>query len=431
MYPISQSTLSFNERSYLAREVFKPAIQGGSLSQHLDTDGLESWLRQRARLATPRLWASVHDRIVGRDRSGGHRFPAAFREVFIADCYDVYESVVVDSEAPLVHGPCGRRRRKPTLAAGLLRITDLDGSIQYFLRPRRPLDGVSVEGGSVRIDGEEFPLLDAGDPKWLEALGPPLTDFTPRSFVAEGLDGVVSLEIPDRPLWILAPDPVAPGDEMLVSDRRPDPDETFVLLVREDTEESRSVHSSLARCKELGLLDWSSRKSVAEGWGEYRRCRVLLSPWQAVAPVGVDPEVFARLAPQVSDRIRLEGGLRDPCRRGAFMQSALPKVSVITESEPVILRVCELSAPVDVLHEAPLQRCAPAQLPGNLRAGQYLLAAYAMDGKQEREIDSRRLLVTAWHDLSFSREARTPPATVQESALLTLCATEHASEAGA
>ncbi|MFG0243609.1 MAG: hypothetical protein ACF8R9_12555 [Phycisphaerales bacterium JB054] len=409
MYPLSQSTLSLNERSYLARDVFAPAMRSGSLSQYLDPVDLQLWLRRRARAGTPRLWASVHDRIVGRDRAGGHRFPAAFREAFLADCYDVYESVVVNPDDPSPATHRARRRARPVLVAGLLRITHLDGSLHYLLRPRRPLSGVDISAGVVRIDGYEYPLSEGGDPRWLDPVGPPLRDFSPRAFVVEGVDGVVSLDLPERPFWTLAPDPVVPSDELLISDRRPDPDEYFILLVPEASAESRLVHTSLARFKELGLLDWSSRVEVGERWVEYRRCRVLLSPWQAVAPVGTDPDVYARLAPEASDRIRLEGGLRDPRRRGAFMESALPSVAVVTESEPVIVRICELASPDTVLHETPVKRGVPGELPVDLPAGEYVLFAYAVDGREERELDSRRLLVTSWRKLSFDRENESRP----------------------
>lgn len=404
MYPISQSTLSLNERAYLARDVFAPAMRAGSLSQHVDPDGLESWLRRRARSVTPRLWASVHDRVVGRDRAGGHRFPAAFREAFLADCYDVYEAVAVDPEDPAAGAGRGTKRSAPMLIAGLLRFTELDGSVRYFIRPRRPRVGVNVGGGVVRVDGHECPLQERDDPKWLEPLGQGLADFRPRRFPVEGVDGIVGLELPERPFWTMAPDAMAASDEILISDRRPDPDEYFVILVAEESEAARSVHTSLARCKELGLLDWSSKVDIAEGWQEYRRCRVLLSPWQAVAPVGIDADVFARLAPEASDRIRLEDGLRDPGRRGAFMESALPRVSVVTEAEPVVVRVCELAAPDDALHELTVKRGVPGELPADLSSGQYVLFAYAVDGREERELDSRRLLVTSWRELSFDRE---------------------------
>jgi len=346
----------------------------------------------------------VHDRVVGRDRSGGHRFPAAFREAFLTDCFGVYESVAVDPEGPAPNVRRSEHRTKPTLIAGLVRVTELDGSVRYFMRPRRPRININAGGGVVRVDGHESSLRVGDDPKWLEPIEPALKDFRPRGFLVEGVEGIVSLELPERPFWLMAPDVNASSDEILISDRRPDPDEYFVMLVAEESEAARSVHTSLARCKELGLLDWSSRMNIAEGWLEYRRCRVLLSPWQTVAPVGVDPDLFARLAPQASDRIRLEGGLRDPCRRGAFMESALPSVSVVTEAEPVLLRVCEFGAADQALHELAVKRGVPGELPGDIPAGQYMLSAYAVDGCEEREIDSRRLLVTSWTELLFSRE---------------------------
>lgn len=404
MYAISQSTLSLNERSYLASQVFSPAMLEGRLSIHLDQLDLESWLRQRARVGSPRLWSSIHDRIVGRDHAGGHRIPSVFREAFFSDCYEIYESVSLDPGDPSHAGAHKERRRKPVLECGLLRVAELDGSIRYLIRPRRPRLNFEAGAGHVQIAGSEWPLRDGEDPKWLEPVGSPITDFAPCKHAAQGVPGIDYLELPGRQIWVLAPDPTALSDEVLVSGRRPDPDEYFVLLINDGIPESDTIHRSLEHCKKIGLLDWSSKVAIAEGWLEYRRCRVLLSPWQAVAPVGISPEIYARLAPQTSDRIRLEGGLRDPNRRGAFMETALPGLTVVTESDPVVVRICRLATPDDVLHEIAIKRGKIVRVPNDLPAGEYVMVALAMDGREERELDSRRFLVSDWAQLSFDRD---------------------------
>jgi hypothetical protein len=406
MYAICQSTLSLNERSYLGSHVFASAMLDGALSIHLDQPDLESWLRRRAQTGSPRLWSSIHDRIVGRDHSGGHRFPSVFREAFFYECYEIYESVSLDPRNPSHTGAHKERRNKPILECGLLRITDLDGSVRYLMRPRRPRLGLEVEEGRVRIAGREWHLRGDSDSNWLEPIGSALTDFMPRRHEVDGVPGVDFLELPDRQIWVLAPDHIALSDEVLVSGRRPDPDESFVLLVRDGAPESKTVRSSLEHCKKIGLLDWSALVEVVDGWLEYRRCRALLSPWPAVAPVGVAPEIYGRLAPQTSDRIRLEGGLRDPNRRGAFMESALPELTVVTEFSPVVVRICKLSAPNDVLHEIAIKRGSLGHLPNALPPGEYVMIALALDGREDRELDSRRLLVSDWSRLSFDREAQ-------------------------
>lgn len=408
MYPISQSTLSFNEKKYLAREIFAPALNNGSLSRHLDPAGVESWLRRRAASGTPRIWASVHDRIIGRDRAGGHRFPGVFREAFLTDCYSIYEAVAIDPAEPSHIHRGGRPRARPVLVAGLLRLTELDGAIHYRLRPRRPRTNVDYRSGSLLVNGQEYALRDGGDPAWLEVVGPALLDLTPRSFRLQGVPGLDSLDLPERALWILAPDAHVPTDELLVSDRKPDPDEMFLVLTMKGGANAHAVRSSLVRCKELGLLDWATEVPVGEGWIEYRRCRVLLSPWQATPPVGIDPDVYARLSPEANDRIRLEGGLRDPSRRGAFMESALPGVAVVTESDPVKVRLCLLASPSDVIFEGVVKRRSAVELPAELPPGEYLLFAIAVDGREERELDSRRFLVTSWSQLQFDRLATAP-----------------------
>jgi hypothetical protein len=406
MYAISQSTLSLNERAYLASHVFAPAMLDGTLSTQLDHLDLESWLRQRVRSGSPRLWSSIHDRVVGRDHAGGHRFPSVFREAFFSDCYEIYESVSLDPDDPSHAGAHRERRRKPILECGLLRIADLDGSIRYLIRPRRPRLGQEVEGGRVWIAGREWYLSGDGDPKWLDAVGSALVDFSPRRYEVEGVPGINFVELPERQIWVPAPDHSALSDEVLISGRRPDPDESFVLLVKDGTPDSETVHSSLEQCRKIGLLDWSAKVEIAEGWQEYRRCRVLLSPWQAVAPVGIAPEIYARLAPQTSDRIRLEGGLRDPNRRGAFMESALPGLTVVTESDPVVVRICRLSTPDEILHEIAIKRGKIGQVPDDLPAGEYVMIALAKDGREEGELDSRRFLVSDWSQLSFDREEK-------------------------
>ena len=133
---------------------------------------------------------------------------------------------------------------------------------------------------------------------------------------------------------------------------------------------------------------------------------MLLSPWQAVTPPGISPELYARLAPQTSDRIRLEGGLRDPNRMGAFMETALPGLTVVTESDPVMVRICNLATPDDVLHEIAIKRGMIGHLPDDLAAGEYVMIALAMDGREEQELDSRRFLVSDWAQLSFHRVDR-------------------------
>jgi len=406
MYAISQSTLSLNERSYLANHVLAPAMLEGALSVHLDQLDLEAWLRQRARSGSPRLWASIHDRIVGRDHAGGHRFSSVFREAFFSDCYEIYESVSYYPDDPSHAGARRERRRKSILECGLLRVAELDGSIRYLIRPRRPRLGVEVGAGHVRIAGTDWPLCEGEDPKWLEPVGAPITDFSPRRHEADGVPGFDYLELPGRHIWVLAPDPSASSDEFLVSGRRPDPDEYFILLIRDGIPESGTIHRSLEQCKKFGLMDWSAKVAFAEGWHEYRRCRVLLSPWQAVAPPGISPEIYARLAPQASDRIRLEGGLRDPNRRGAFMETALPGLTVVTESDPVVVQICKLATPDNVLHEIAIKRGLISHLPDDLAAGEYVMIALAMDGREERELDSRRFLVSDWAQLSFRRDER-------------------------
>lgn len=90
------------------------------------------------------------------------------------------------------------------------------------------------------------------------------------------------------------------------------------------------------------------------------------------------------------------------------MESALPGVAVVTESDPVKVRLCLLASPSDVIFEGVVKRRSAVELPAELPPGEYLLFAIAVDGREERELDSRRFLVTSWSQLQFDRLATAP-----------------------
>lgn len=403
MYPISQAILSSAEKVYLAEYVFRPALHGRQLSEYLDQEAFDFWLRQRVK-RVPHLWQGITDRVLGRDRVGGHRFPAAFREAFQGECFDLYSVVVTGADPSVSAVGAEARIARPTIAAGLVREAALDGTVEYRLRPSRSRHGRDHSGGRVVINGGAWDLLVSEDPQWFQPLGDPLSNLAPASFNVEDYPGVVSLDLPDRAFWVLAPDPAAPTDQLLVSDRRPDPDERVMVVVGLHGPRAAAVFASMQRLRELDLLDWQATAEALPGWREYRRCRVLISPWPAEAPTGVDPELYLRLAPEASDTIRFESGLRAPNERGAFMEGCLPAISIVTEADPLILRIAPLGnhSPQDC-HELLGRRGQPLSLPPDLRPGPYVLQGLAGEPGDDREICQRRLIVRAWRDLAVER----------------------------
>jgi hypothetical protein len=406
MYPISQATLSRSEKVYLIEHVLGPALEARQLSAFLDQDAFDFWLRQRVKRA-PHLWQGITDRVLGRDRVGGHRFPAAFREAFLAECFEVYTLAVTGSDASAIATGIDTRSVRPTVAAGLVREAALDGTVEYRLRPARPRRGRDYSGGRVVIHDRSWDLLASEDPQWFQPIGEPLPSLAPASYVVENYPGVVSLDLPDRQFWVLAPDPTAPTDQLLVSDRKPDPDERVMVVVRLDSQRSDAVIASLQRLKDLGFFDWQGIAEAMPGWREYRRCRILLSPWPSEAPAGVDPELYLRLSPEASDTIRFELGLRAPDERGAFMEGCLPDISIVTEADPLILRIAPLdsSASQDT-RELQGRRGHLFRLPTELRPGLYVLQGLSGEPGDERELCQRRLVVRAWKDLAI--EAPSP-----------------------
>ncbi len=403
MYPISQATLSRSEKVYLIEHVFAPALEARQLSDFLDQEAFDFWLRQRVKRA-PHLWQGITDRVLGRDRVGGHRFPAAFREEFLAECFEVYTLAVTGSDASAIRTGIDTRSVRPTLGAGLVREAALDGTVEYRLRPSRPRRGRDCAGGRVVINDRSWELLASEDPQWFQPIGEPLQSLAPANFVVENYPGVVSLDLPDRQFWVLAPDPAAPTDQLLVSDRKSDPDERVMVVVRLVGQRTDAVIASMQRLKELGFLDWQGNAETMPGWREYRRCRMLISPWPSEAPAGVDPELYLRLSPEASDTIRFESGLRVPEERGAFMEGCLPDLSIVTEADPLILRIAPLEkhAPQET-RELQGRRGQPFRLPPELRPGLYVLQGLSGEPGDEREICQRRLVVRAWQDLAIER----------------------------
>lgn len=111
------------------------------------------------------------------------------------------------------------------------------------------------------------------------------------------------------------------------------------------------------------------------------------------------------------------------------MASSLPAVAVVTESDPVKVRLCPLASPSDVVFESWVKRGSAAELPTDLPAGEYVLFAIAVDGREERELDSRRFLVTSWSQLGFDRGAPDLPAPPAQSPWTTLLAPPPSAEA--
>jgi hypothetical protein len=406
MYPISQVTLSRSEQAYLIGDVLGPAIKARQLSASLDQGAFDFWLRQRAKRA-PHLWQGITDRVLGRDRVGGHRFPVAFRETFIAECFEAYALAATGSDASASATSIEMRAVRSTVAAGLIREAALDGTVEYRLRPARPRRTRNYSGGRVVIHDRLWDLLASEDPQWFQPIGEPLPSLASASYVVENYPGVVSLDLPDRPFWVLAPDPNAPTDQLLVSDRQPDPHERVMVVVRLDSQRSDAVIASLHRLKYLGFFDWEGTADAMPDWREFRRCRILLSPWPSEAPAGVDPELYLRLSPEASDTIRFELGLRAADERGAFMEGCLPAVSIVTEADPLILRV----APLDSLASQDTQELKGRRgqlfhLPSELSPGLYVLEGLSGVPGDEQELCQRRLVVRAWKDLSI--EAPSP-----------------------
>jgi hypothetical protein len=403
MYPISQATLSRSEQIYLIEQVLGPALQDRQLSDYLDQEAFDFWLRQRAKRA-PHLWQGITDRVLGRDRVGGHRFPAAFREAFLAECFEIYTLAVTGSDASAIATGLDARTARPTISAGLIREAALDGTVEYRLRPSRPRRGRGYSGGRVVINDRAWDLLASEDPQWFQPIGEPLLSLKQASFVVEDYPGVVSLDLPDRQFWVLAPDPSAPTDQLLVSDRKPDPDERVMVVVRLGGPNTEAALSSMNQLKDLDFIDWQGNAETVPGWREFRRCRILISPWPSEAPVGVDPELYLRLAPEANDTIRFESGLRAPNERGAFMEGCLPDLSIVTEADPLMLRIAPLGQHVpQEVRELQGRRGLPFRLPADLRPGLYVLQGLSGEPGDEREICQRRLVVRSWQDLVIER----------------------------
>lgn len=405
MYPISQATLSRSERAYLITDVLRPALEAKQLSMCLDQDAFDFWLRQRAKRA-PHLWQGITDRVLGRDRVGGHRFPAAFREAFLAECFEIYTLAATGSDASAIATGIDTRSIGSTVAAGLVREAALDGTVEYRLRPARPRRGRDYSGGRVVINDHAWDLLASEDPQWFQPIPEPLASLAPKRYAVENYPGVDSLDLPDRQFWVLAPDPSAPTDQLLVSARKPDPDECLMVVVRLAGQRSDSVIASLQRLKDLGFFDWEGSAEALPGWREFRRCRILLSPWPSEAPAGVDPELYLRLSPEASDTIRFELGLRAPDERSAFMESCLPDVSIVTEADPLILRIAPLdgSASQDT-RELTGRRGHLFRLPSELHPGLYVLQGLSGEPGDERELCQRRLVVRSWNDLAIEGQS--------------------------
>lgn len=299
-YPLSQALLREADRQHLEDTFDKRAE---SIPLHCDPQTVA------AIVGEPR-WPTSHLReVMGQD---GLRRAAAQDAVF--EAYESWRTRASSSDS-------GAKRVVRPLMAGIFREEDpILGSVVYRLLPRMRRGGNSIARPTMEQDGQTYPLRPMRE-GWYEPTGcvGESTLTGGARYPLMGLAGVDAVELPERPFWILVPEPDDPESGLFASWGPPRLGEPFILLARE------SLWQDLQLLKDEGLVHWDGERwPTLTGWLELHGFLAVSEAWDGVHTGNL--QLFLELRPRGVLSISVSGGLRSPS--GGWLEGFGPQVVV-------------------------------------------------------------------------------------------------------
>ena len=299
-YPLSQALLREADRQHL-EDIFDK--RADSIPLHCDPQTVA------AIVGEPR-WPTSHLRqVMGQD---GLRRAAAQDAVF--EAYESWRATASSSRSRAERGV------RP-LMAGLFREEDpIMGSVVYRLLPRMRRGGNTIARPTMEQDGQTYGLRPMRE-GWYEPTGcvgeSALAGGARYSLM--GLAGVDAVELPERPFWMLVPEPEDPESGLFAAWGPPRLGEPFILLARE------SLLQDLQLLKDEDLVHWDGEpRPTLAGWLELHEFRAVSESWDGVHTENA--QLFLELRPRGVLSISVSGGLRSPS--GGWLEGFGPQVVV-------------------------------------------------------------------------------------------------------
>lgn len=372
-YPLSQALLRNADHERLER-VFRKEQKAGRLSQSLDMDRLNVWLKNNSHLITS---SHLKDLFNQDDR---RRYNALCESV-----YEVYTQIEWDKEMIDNDFRSGLERQR-RLTAGLYRVEDpFTEQIEYLLYPQQPR---RCQASELQVTYEEQNYnLDIERSGWFYPLWP-INPVGGLIYPVIGDPRFFELMVPDKGFWILIRDHENEDSGVFASWGYPDLGETFLLVCRQEYKDQLDLLA------QENLMRWDHTVELSdklEGWVEYRECMVTSDNWDCIIPVNAD--LFEALRPNVRASISLKNGLRIPPHL-RWLEGYGPELTVIGFTDSCRLQITVLGDDIYSVRDELVETNRSIAL-HDLSAGSYLIKIY----EGSRVVSMKSFQIVLWQEL--------------------------------
>jgi hypothetical protein len=365
-YSLSQALLRRTDKNRLCK-----LFDEMKWNRDWDAETLGVYVRREADNLSMHLQKILHD-------------PPRYQAI-INDMYELYEGWRKGDYDCQISGRTVQQQQRH-LSAAIYRTEDISG-ITYFLYPRSPrrqqFDDIQV------AISDQIVTFRKERQGWYMPQHPLSAAEVEQgaSFQIVHPSSLETLTLPQKPFWILIPDPENPDSGVYAAWGRPQPGTYFIILCRHE------LVPQLEHLRNEHLIEWSGSPQpcpMLTNWVEIHQCSVISPVWEGVEIA--DQDLYEKLCPRNSLNITLSGGLRVP-GKGGWLEEHGPQITIFgSQSEvDVIIKWTGNDVP---FYEHTQRTNEPFTVPWP-RAGDYLIEIPKFESEHP-------VTIKKWEELDLS-----------------------------